>query len=50
MIHMLHEIVDLLGNWRFWSFIGIAFSPLWAGIVAIAVVSVKEKIASYFNI
>ena len=44
---MIRDIIDLLGNWRFWSFMAFALLPLWAGLVAIAVVSIQEKIASY---
>ena len=47
MIHVLHESIDLLINWRFWSFIGIAFSPLWAMLVAVVVAYTQEKIVSY---
>ena len=41
---MIKEIIDLYTNWRFWSFIIIAFLPLWFGIIGCSYLLIKEKI------
>lgn len=41
---MIREIILLFANWRFWSFILIAFLPLWFGIIGGSYLLIKEKI------
>ena len=39
---MIKEILLLYTNWRFWSFILIAFLPLWFGIIGCGSLWLKE--------
>lgn len=38
----MKEIFEIF-NWRFFWFMGVAFLPIWSGLIACVVVMVKEK-------
>lgn len=41
---MIRELIAVYTNWRFWSFILIAFLPVWAGLIGTTYLVIKEKI------
>lgn len=41
---MIKELIAVYSNWRFWSFIIIAFLPVWGGIISCGYLMIKEKI------
>lgn len=41
---MIKELIGLYTNWRFWSFMIIAFLPLWAGLIGCGYLEIKEKV------
>lgn len=41
---MIKELLEVYSNWRFWTFILIAFMPVVAGIISCGYLKIKEKI------
>lgn len=41
---MIKELITLYTNWRFWSFMMIAFLPMWAGIIGCGYLWIKENL------
>lgn len=37
----MKELFEVFTNWRFWSFIIIAFLPVWYGLIATILVLLK---------
>lgn len=45
----MKEIISIYSNWRFWSFILIAFLPLWFGLIGCGYLYLKEVLQKWVN-
>ncbi len=41
---MIKELISVYANGRFWLFMGIAFLPVWAGLIGTTYLLIKGKI------